>query len=86
MPTRMPATNPPGMPSPPCQIFGIVAEVVLESLPVGGDVVEPGADDAGGTAHSEIVPASSRVPTRLASNSRPNTHTAATTPRAIIRP
>ncbi len=47
IPTGIPAISPPGIPSPPSQIFGIVAEVVVEAVPVGDDVVEAGADDTG---------------------------------------
>ena len=46
-PTTVPRMSPPGMPRPPCQISTTLPQVAPELLDVGGDVIQPGADDAG---------------------------------------
>ena len=59
-----------------------VAALAEVQVVVGGDVVEPGADEPAGTAQSAMSPTCPETPPRATQRFSP-TQTAATTPRMI---
>ena len=74
------------IPSPPCQILTMSNGWSLKRSQSVATWYSRAPITPAGTAHNAIDAASSRVPIPIASIRRPNSHTPATTPRAIISP
>ena len=77
---------PPGIPSPPLQIWGILTRSFWNELQSVATWYSLAPMTPAITAHTAIALASSRVPAPVASSRRPVNHTAAITPSAIIKP